>query len=148
VFRMLWQSELVIVARRGNPLAGATSLTQLTSVPWLMIYRLGAGGLLEQAFAAAGLPAPNMRVHCESHATALALIAASDLMGLIPVQDAEAGAAAGLLQRVRIRERLRRPRTGAFTRADTPLSPAATRMLNALTVVARSRQRDGSINEL
>ena len=144
VFRMLWQSDIVIAARRGNPLARATSLAQLTSVSWLMIYRLGAGGLLEQALAAAGLPPPNMRVHCESHATALALIAASDLMGLIPVQDAEAGAAAGLLQRVHVRERLGRPRMGAFMRADTPLSPAAARMLSALTVVARSRRRDGA----
>lgn len=139
VFRMLWQSEIVIAGRRGNPMARATSLRQLTSASWLMIYRLGAGGLLEQACAAAGLPPPNMCVHCESHATALALIADSDLLGLIPVQDAEAGAAAGRLQRVRVRERLGRPRMGAFMRADTPLSPAAARMLNAFTAVARSR---------
>lgn len=144
VFRMLWQSEIVIAARRDNPLARAASLAQLTSASWLLIYRLGAGGLLEEAFAAAGLPTPNMRVHFESHAIALALIAASDLLGLIPVQDVQAGVAAGLLQSVNIRERLGRPRMGAFMRADTPLSPAAARMLNALTVVARSRRSEGS----
>jgi hypothetical protein len=36
-----------------------------------------------------------MRVHCETHAIALALSAASDHLGLIPVQDVQAGA--GLL---------------------------------------------------
>jgi hypothetical protein len=62
----------------------------------------------------------------------------SDLLGLISVQDVQAGA--GLLQRVDIRERLRRRRMGAFMRAGTPLSPAAERMLPALTMVARSLQ--------
>jgi hypothetical protein len=37
-----------------------------------------------------------MRVHCKSHANALALISASELMGLIPVQN-DARAAAGVL---------------------------------------------------
>jgi DNA-binding transcriptional LysR family regulator len=137
--RVLWQSELVIAARKGHPLARATSLTQLTGVSWMMVYRLGAGGLLEQSFAAAGLPAPNLRVQCESHATALTLIANSDVMGLIPVQDLQAGIKAGLLQRVEVRERLARPRVAAFMRADTPLSPAAQSMLQAFTMAARSR---------
>lgn len=140
VFRMLRQSEFVIAARRGHPLARATSLAQLTSAQWLVVYRLGAGGLLEQTFAAAGLPTPDVRVHCESHASTLALVANSDLLAMIPVQDVDAAAAAGLVQRVRIRERLRPVRVGAFLRADTPLSPAAARMLNALTMVARSHR--------
>jgi len=139
LFRMLWRPDIVIAARRGNPLANATSLAQLASASWLMIYRLGAGGVLEWACAAAGLPPPTLRVHCESHAAALSLIASSDLLGLIPQQDAEAGVAAGRLQRVRIRESLRRPRMGAFMRADTPLSPAAACMLSAITAAARSR---------
>lgn len=143
-FRMLGQTEIVIAARRGNRLARATSLAQLTSASWLIINRLGAGGLLEQACTAARLPIPDVRVHCESHAIAVALIASSDLLGMIPVQDAEAGAAAGRLERVRIRERLRPPRVGAFMRADTPLSPAAACMLKALTMAARSRRGDGA----
>jgi len=137
-FRMIWQTKLVVAARKGHPLARATSLTQLTGASWMMVYRLGAGGLLEQIFAAAGLPPPNVRVQCESHATALALIANSDIMGLLPVQDVEAGIKAGQLQCVEVRERLRRPRMGAFMRADTPLSPAAQTMLQALTAAARA----------
>jgi DNA-binding transcriptional LysR family regulator len=137
-FRMVHQSGLVIAARKGHPLGHATSLAQLVQVQWLLVYPPGHGGLLEQSLAAVGLPAPTMRVHCESHASALALIADSDLMGLIPVQDVRAGIKAGLLQQVGVRERLGQPRMGAFMRADTPLSSAAQRMLQALTVAARS----------
>jgi DNA-binding transcriptional LysR family regulator len=139
VFRMLYQPVFVVAARKGHPLARATSLAQLVHASWLLVNRLGHGGLVEQAFAAAGLPtAPIMRVHCESHATALALIADSDLLGTIPMQDLQAGVRAGLLQRVQVRERIGRPRMGAFMRADTPLSPAAQRMLQAIATAARS----------
>lgn len=137
--RPLWQAEIVVVARRGHPLALATSLAQLVSASWLMIYRPGAGGLLERACTAAGLPPPNMQVHCESHAAALALIAGSDLLGLVPIQDARAGIEAGRLQRVDVRERLGQPRMAAFTRADTSLSAAARQLLAALVASARGR---------
>jgi hypothetical protein len=60
------------------------------------------------------------------------------LLGTIPMQDLQAGVRAGLLQRVQVRERIGRPRMGAFMRADTPLSPAAQRMLQAIATAARS----------
>ncbi|HYD07573.1 MAG TPA: LysR substrate-binding domain-containing protein, partial [Reyranella sp.] len=141
-FRPVWQPELVVVCRKGHPLARADSLAQLVSASWLLVYRLGAGGLIEAAFAAAGLGLPRMLVHCESHATTLALIAASDLLGLIPLADLQTQpTAGGRLDRVMIRERLGRPQMGAFVRADAPLSSAATRMLHAFTMAARSIKR-------
>ena len=145
VFRKLWQAEMAIAARRGHTLARATLLAELAGASWVLVYRLGAGGLLERAFAAAGLPTPDMSVHCESHAVTLALIAGSDLMGMLPVQDLQAGVAAGRLQRVDIRERLPRPHIGAFMRADTPLSTTAHRMLQAITMAARSLRSKGPV---
>ena len=145
VFRKLWQAEMAIAARRGHTLARATSLAELAGASWVLVYRLGAGGLLERAFAAAGLPTPDMSVHCESHAVTLALIAGSDLMGMLPVQDLQAGVAAGRLQRVDIRERLPRAHVGAFMRADTPLSTTAQRMLQAITMAARSLRSKGPV---
>lgn len=137
-FKSLWQGSLSIVARRGNPLARATSLSQLAAASWILIYRPGAGGLAERTLAAAGLPPPTMAVHCESHATAISLIANSDLIGLVPTQDIESGGIAGMLQRVNVRESLHRTRIGAFLRVDTPLSPAAATMLQAFIMAARS----------
>jgi hypothetical protein len=45
------------------------------------------------------------------------------------------------IQRIPVRESIPRPRIGLFTRADTPLSPTAALMMQALVGVARSRAK-------
>ena len=109
------------------------------NAPWLFFYPPGSGGALERAFGAAGLSPPNGVVHCESYITALALIAQTDLLGLVPPEIIEEPMAHRYIQRIRVRESIPRPRIGIFTRADTPLSPTAALMMQALVSVARSR---------
>jgi LysR family transcriptional regulator of abg operon len=125
-FRPLLRLELVVAARKGHPLARATSLS---------------GGALERAFSAAGLSSPNGLVHCESYVTALSLIARTDLLGLLLPEIIEEPMAHRYIQRIHVRESIPRPRIGIFTRADTPLSPTAALMVQALVGVARSRVR-------
>lgn len=138
-FRQLFRLELVVAARKGHRLARATSLPDLANAPWLVFYPPGSGGALEMAFAAAGLSPPNAVVHCESYVTALALIARSDLLCLVPPEIIEEPMASRYIQRIPIRESMPRPSIGIFTRADTPLSPTAALMVQALVSVARSR---------
>lgn len=138
-FRPLFRLELAVAARKGHPLARATSLSDLEEAPWLFFYPPGSGGALERAFDAAGLSSPNGVVHCESYITALTLIAQTDLLGLVPPETIEHPMAQRYIQRIPVRERIRRPRIGIFTRADTPLSPTAALMMQALVGVARSR---------
>ena len=138
-FRPLLRLELVVAARNGHPLARATSLSDLANAPWLVFYPPGSGGALERAFSAAGLAPPNGLVHCESYVTALSLIARTDLLGLLLPEIIEEPMAHRYLQRIHVRESIPRPRIGIFTRADTPLSPAAALMVQALVGVARSR---------
>jgi DNA-binding transcriptional LysR family regulator len=138
-FRPLFRLELAIAARKGHPLARARSLSDLVEAPWLIFYPPGAGGALERAFSAAGLPPPNGVVHCESYAGALALIARTDLLGLIPPEIIEEPMAHRYLQHIHVREAIPRPRMGIFMRADTPLSPTAALMMQALVSAARSR---------
>jgi LysR family transcriptional regulator of abg operon len=140
-FRLLFRLELAVAARKGHRLARATSLSDLSDAPWLVFYPPGSGGALEMAFDAAGLPPPNAAVHCESYVTALALIARTDLLGLVPPEIIEEPMASRYIQRIPIRETMPRPRIGIFTRADTPLSPTAALMMQALVSVARSRAR-------
>ena len=113
-------------------------LTSLNA-PWLVFYPPGSGGALERAFSAAGLPSPNGLVHCESYVTALALIARTDLLGLLPPEIIEEPMAHRYIQRIHVRESIPRPRIGIFMRADTPLSPTAALMMQALVSAARSR---------
>src|SRR5688572_494409 len=82
-FQPLLQPELVITAAPHHPLAHARSLHELAGASWLAVYPLGAGGVIERAFQSAGLPPPDIRVHCESHAIALSLVAHGDLLGMV-----------------------------------------------------------------
>jgi DNA-binding transcriptional LysR family regulator len=136
-FKPLIQPELAIAARRGHPLVSATSLQELAGASWLVFNLPGSRGALERTFEAHGLPPPSALVHCESYATALALIARSDLLGLVLRQLMEVPATQQFLQRVRPREKISRPTIGIFSRADAPLSPTAAAMVQALATAAR-----------
>lgn len=137
-FKPLIKPELVIIGRRGHPLAHARSLKELAAADWLIFNPPGARGALERTFEAFGLPPPNALVHCESYATALALIARSDLLGLVLRELTELTLADRFVQRWRIREKISQPTIGIFSRADTPLSPAAAAMVQSLGAAARA----------
>jgi DNA-binding transcriptional LysR family regulator len=138
-FRSLIRPELVIVGRRGHPLAHASSLEELAGADWLIFNRPGTRGALERTFEAYGVTPPNTLVHCESYATALALIARSDLLGLVVREQlTELPLADRFVQRLSIREKISRPTIGVFSRADAPLSPAAAAMVQSLGAAARA----------
>jgi LysR family transcriptional regulator of abg operon len=146
-FKPLIQPELVIIARRGHPLGNAVSLQELTKANWLVFNLPGAGGALERTFELYGLSPPSALVHCESYATALALVARSDLLALVLRQMLEAPITQPFLQRIRTREDVSRPTLGIFSRAGAPLSPTAAAMVQAFTAAARAFTRDESSND-
>jgi LysR family transcriptional regulator of abg operon len=137
-FKSLMRPELVIVGRRGHPLAHARSLQELAVANWLIFNPLGARGALERTFEASGLPPPNTVVQCESYATAVALIARGDLLGLVLRDLTELPLADRFVQRLHVREKISRPTIGIFSRTDAPLSPAAAAMVQSLGAAARA----------
>jgi DNA-binding transcriptional LysR family regulator len=146
LFKPLFKPRLVVAGRRGHPLRGAGSLRDLAEAAWLMFYPPGSGGMLERAFAASGLPLPRGIVHCESYAAALALIARTDILGLITPGLLAAGWGQRQLQQIQIQEEIPPPLVGLYTRADAPLTPAAAAMAQALTASARRLARDDRLN--
>jgi DNA-binding transcriptional LysR family regulator len=140
-FKPLIQPELVIVGRRGHPLANALSLQELAKANWLVFNLPGAGGALERTFRLSGLASPNALVHCESYATALALVAHSDLLALVLRQVLEGPTTEPFLRRIHIREKVTRPTIGIFSRAAAPLSPTAAAMVHAFSSAARAFNR-------
>lgn len=135
-FRPLFRPTLVVAGRQGHPLRTATSLRELAEASWLMYYPMGAGAMLEKVFAVAGVAMPRAIVQCESYATALALLANTDTLGLLMPQMLAEPFARGRLQQIRIRETLPSPLVGIYLR-DAPLTVAAAAMAQAITVVAR-----------
>ncbi len=140
-FKPLFRPSLIVAGRTGHPLRAATSLRELAGASWLMYYSLGSGAMLEKAFAAAGAPMPRAIVQCESYASALALLANTDTLGLLIPQMISGAFGSRHLLQIRIREPVPAPLLGMYARADAPLTPAAAAMAQAVTAVARSLAR-------
>ena len=142
-FRPLFRLALAVVGRQGHPLRAAATLAELAQAPWLVFYPLGTGAL-EKAFKAIGATLPSSIVQCESYASALALLAKTDTLGLIAPQMLSEPYAQRYLQRIAVREALPAPLVGMYLRGDAPLTPAAHAMAQAVTVTAR-RLSAGSV---
>jgi DNA-binding transcriptional LysR family regulator len=140
-FKPLFRPSLIVAARRAHPLRDASSLRELSAAQWLMYYPVGTGAMLERAFAEVGLPPPGGVIQCESYATALALIAGTDTLGLLMPQMMS-GPYGPVLQQIRIREKVPSPLVGLYVRADVPLTPAGGAMAQAITATARRLARE------
>lgn len=146
-FRPLYLNQLAVVARKGHPLSNAGSVARLASAEWLSL-SLGpaaatATGDLEQFFASAGLSLPSRVVRCGSQNTAVALLAKTDAVALMPRRQLSDGFEGNLLQEISVAEPVPSFTTGLVTRADTPLTPIAEAMAKALTAVGRDFARRG-----
>lgn len=141
-FRPMLKQELVVAGRRHHPLAGATSLRQLSGAQWMMFFPLGSGAMLERAFGEAGMEMPKRIVQCESFATALALLTKTDCLGLINPRMLGDTFGSRALQRIHVKESIPGPLIGLHQRADAPLTPAAAAMVQALMGVARRLARE------
>jgi DNA-binding transcriptional LysR family regulator len=140
-FKPLFRPRLAIVARRGHPLRAAKSLRELAGASWLMFYPLGSGATLEKAFGGIGLPLPEAIVQCESYAAALALLAKTDVLGLIIPQVTGHFLRHGHLQVIEVQEAIPAPLIGLYSREDAPLTPAAAALAQAVTATARRLAR-------
>jgi LysR family transcriptional regulator, regulator of abg operon len=139
-FRPLFQTQFVVVARQGHPLADAKSLRELAKASWIDF-----SPRIEQAFVAAGLPPPASPVRCESFLALLSSLAKSDAIGFVTTHLLAQPIARGVLQRIPVRETLPTATVGMVTRTYSPLPPVATAMTKAMTDVARRLAKGQSV---
>jgi LysR family transcriptional regulator of abg operon len=136
-FTPLVRVPMIIAARRGHPLCHARSLRELADATWIVFSEPGGEGFVEASYRASGLPEPRAAVRCESYASALALMARTNAIGLVVPQLLREPYSVGALQAIRINEPIPPMTFGIFRRADAPLSPAAAAMAQAMTTAAR-----------
>jgi len=137
-FRPLYRSELVVAARKGHPLRHARSLSQLAACEWLSTSTLNLpGGPVERLFASRGLPPPRPMIVCEYYNTVVALLANSDMIGLMQRRALKEGAGRESLKELSLVEAMPAVTAGIYTRAGTPLTHAAAAMAKAAAAVAR-----------
>lgn len=134
----LYASRSLIVVRRGHPLASATTLADLVDADWLMNPSPESSTqVLFNCFVAHGLPVPARVVECPSYGVAHSLIMGSDLIASMPEQLLEAEWARDHLAVLPIRETLPALSVQVITRSDSPLTPAASMLLDCLRDSAR-----------
>jgi DNA-binding transcriptional LysR family regulator len=129
----LYKIGSVVVARQDHPLAHCTSLAELVDAEWLLnpSPESSTRGLLD-FFAASSLPVPQKIIECPSFVIAHGLLRGSDTVALLPEP---------LLDQPWVREgiavlpivNLPPPiAIGVVTRRDSPLTPAASLLLDCL----------------
>jgi len=138
-FRPLYRTEFFVAARKGHPLRHARALAELAAADWLAVSTLDLpGGEMERLFASAGLPPQRPVIQCESHGIMVALLAGTDMLGLMQRRLLKESFARDLLLEIPIKESAPAVTAGIFTRADTPLTRVAAAMARNLTAVARA----------
>jgi LysR family transcriptional regulator of abg operon len=144
--RALARLRLTVVGRKGHPLRHARSLEELREAQWILSRTRGSGGVLEQAFRAAGLALPASATECESQAIRVALLASSDSLGLLASPMLSHPSVSALLQEIPLDKPFPLMTFSLYSRADTRLSPVARALATAIAAQARSilREQSGS----
>jgi len=137
----LMASQDVIVARRGHPLVRSRRLADLADAHWVLTGPAGGpGDPAHLPFEALGLPRARVVLECESFSTLLALMPTLDLVGVMPLAFVERyGPRMGLVA-LPIEDTLPQTMIQVLSRADTPLTLPAQRLLDALVQEAREVQ--------
>jgi LysR family transcriptional regulator, regulator of abg operon len=145
-FRYLYDIQLRVVVRPGHPLARTRSLAELEHASWLsMAAPDSSNDNIKQSFLAAGLPTPVLAVHCGSHSVALDLIAATDMIALLPPALLRSHMTAGRLIELRLAEPMVPLQVGLYTRAGSPASPAAKMAAQIIAAIARRLISSGEL---
>lgn len=133
----LYQSELVVVCRRGHPLETATSLSELIDADWLMnLAPDSSAQVLLETFRVQGLPLPTRIVECLSYGVSHGLVQGVDLLTVMPRQllDFKWRNAVSVLP---LRDTLPPISMQIITRRNSPPTPAATMLIDCLRDAAR-----------
>jgi DNA-binding transcriptional LysR family regulator len=128
----LYPNQMVIVVRRGHPLAAARSLADLMDSEWITAGLGTASLVVDDMFTAAGLPTPRWAIRCESIPGLIAITAQSDLIATVPKSLLVLGIADRLLEQVRVREKLASSTMSLFMKRDLPLNAAASKLVRLI----------------
>ncbi|CAD5372296.1 LysR family transcriptional regulator [Rubrivivax sp. A210] len=120
---------MVIVVRRGNPLARARHLAELGAVPWVYTGVTPASGYARLLFARHGLPPPPAGALVNSTLGLLSLLASGNCVGLLPQQIAAHPFAMQHLETVSVVEGPLQLTLGALARADAARKPSVRHFL-------------------
>lgn len=143
-FRPLAEVQMRIAVRPGHPLLSARgkkqphSLQDLVGASWLyMTAHDSSDDIVSRSFIGDGLPVPLAAVHCGSYFVALDLIAATDMLGVLPPALLRACMKAGQLVELVLAKPLIPIPLGLYTRSGSPPTASAKTAATAISSIAR-----------
>jgi LysR family transcriptional regulator, regulator of abg operon len=119
----LIQTRMVVVVKRGSPLAKAQSLLDLAGAKWVYTAANSQEGYARQLYESHGLAAPQIGAVVNSTLTLLSLVTSADYVGLMPEQITQHPALSPLLSVIPVREKGLPLEVAAMVRSDTALNP-------------------------
>jgi DNA-binding transcriptional LysR family regulator len=139
----MFLNDVIIVARKGHPLAGARSLRELSACEWILTGpdTQGPGAAIFDAFRRHGLEPPRRVIQCDITWTLHTLLLKSDLLCALPRHLLEQELLNTLLHAVEVREELPRYMVSLIYRSDAPLLPTAAHFATLLRRQARHVER-------
>ena len=122
----LFKPPRAVLARKGHPLAGATSLQQLLDADWLTTSitdraETEFGAIFEEH----GLPPPRLSISVSSAMTLMTAIMNSDALTISSSTWVELAPFAGAVTEIKVQETLSAPTIALICRAGVPPTPAA-----------------------
>lgn len=138
----LFSSDLTVVAREGHPLAQADSLAQLLKTEWVLLGSPGGpGGSVARYYRDHDLPAPLVAATCESLTQLVALVRATDWMGMVPAVMIEKDLMGKGLVMLKLSQAVPRYLNSVVYRREPQLSSAAQAFLAMSRSCARVLSR-------
>ena len=138
-YRPLAEINMRIAVRRGHPLLALRKvhLTDLVGASWLyMTAHDSSDDIVSRSFIGAGLPVPLPAVHCGSYFIALDLIAATDMVGVLPPALLRACMQSGQLDEMVLAEPLLPIHLGLYTRAGSPATASAKSAADTIVAIS------------
>ena len=140
VYEQLFICPTFVVARRGHPLARSHRLADLAGAQRVTAGPLGRHGpILDELFSRNGMRKPSVSVRMDSLVPIQALIAGTDLLGILPKPLFD-----GLnnlpIEPIPIKDRVPEVAIGLFMRAGSRISPIAETFVDLVRQHARTLQ--------
>ena len=129
VVETLMPISMVIVVRKGSPLARARSLVDLAEAPWVYTGATPDSGYARVLYERNGLAPPPTGALVNSTLGLLSVLTSGNFVGLMPQQIAIHPLATGFLETVQVAEGPLRLTVGALARSDTALKPSVRQFL-------------------
>ena len=141
--KTLFKNRRIIVARRGHPLTGATSVKELVDASWITTQVAAEiEREVRNVYAEAGLPPPKIVGQARSGMSIVSVVASTDLLAPLPQPWTNIIQQIPIIQELKIKEITYAPSICSVRRANTTLTPPAQHMLDLIDKAAANYVRE------